>query len=79
MCKFCDPEIDDIEEFSEANLSAFNVDVGVLGEIEIYTYIDYEEKDTVNLVTEMYVCGTGDSERKSVPIYYCPMCGRKLG
>lgn len=69
MCKYCDPDSCENLITNRFSISFFNnetnafVDVFITSEGELEVYADYYDDTIV---------------KKTTPIKYCPMCGRKL-
>ena len=71
MCEYCDFEITG----SDRNLKDRNLKEGSGDIIFVDIFQDREDKVLYNITYEDYE----GYDIRTDPIYYCPMCGRKLG
>lgn len=78
LCRYCAPKDFGIgieARWDEDNIYFDSIDLGVLGEFDVMTYIDHHNNLTFLCNGQDIDCELIKAKRK---INYCPMCGRKL-
>lgn len=70
-CRYC-KGVD--EDCDNNNLIELTAEIGLLGNLDCFAYMDRDEKPKLKL----WVGSDYGHEEKGVTIRYCPMCGRKL-
>lgn len=80
MCKYCNP-IDKNDEYVFGDcISDYEIDMGALPKMRIMANVIGDPGDALlHINTSMRAtCCDIEVDDTSVPIHYCPMCGRKL-
>lgn len=78
MCKFCNIEVEDINWLKEETI---DIKVGdqTIGKYELNVTFDHKSDDEYELSADLWI---NDFDNvllsASIPIKYCPFCGRKL-